>query len=79
VDALVNTIINIWFPQNAWKFLSSWATGGFSRTPWSYISMHMPILGIDSSYVQIPLEALMSVCVYSVCTVLRACSDLATV
>jgi hypothetical protein len=29
--ALVNTVMNFQVPQNVWKFLSSCATGGFSR------------------------------------------------
>jgi hypothetical protein len=29
--ALVNAILNLRFPQNAGKFLSSYTTGGFSR------------------------------------------------
>jgi hypothetical protein len=28
---LVNTVMNLWDPQNIWKFLSSCTTGGFSR------------------------------------------------
>jgi hypothetical protein len=31
--ALVNTVMNLWVPQNIKKFLSSCATGGFSRRP----------------------------------------------
>jgi hypothetical protein len=29
--ALVNTVMNLWIPQNAGKFLSSCTIGGFSR------------------------------------------------
>jgi hypothetical protein len=29
--ALVNTVMNLQVPYNFGKFLSSWATGGFSR------------------------------------------------
>jgi hypothetical protein len=29
--ALVNTVMNFRVPRNAWKFLSSCTTGGFSR------------------------------------------------
>jgi hypothetical protein len=29
--ALVNTVINLWVPENAEKFLSSCTTGDFSR------------------------------------------------
>jgi hypothetical protein len=29
--ALVNTVMNLWVPQNIGKFLSSCTTGGFSR------------------------------------------------
>jgi hypothetical protein len=28
---LVNTVMNLQFPQNVWKFSNSWATVGFSR------------------------------------------------
>jgi hypothetical protein len=30
LSALVNTVINLWFPQNAGKFLSSCIIDGFS-------------------------------------------------
>jgi hypothetical protein len=29
--ALVNTVMNLWVPENVGKFSSSCATGGFSR------------------------------------------------
>jgi hypothetical protein len=29
--ALMNTLMNLWIPQNIWNFLSSWVAGGFSR------------------------------------------------
>jgi hypothetical protein len=28
---LVNTVMNLRVPYNVWKFLSRWATGGFSK------------------------------------------------
>jgi hypothetical protein len=31
VKALVNTVMNLWVPENAGKFLNSCTIGGFSR------------------------------------------------
>jgi hypothetical protein len=41
---LVNTVMNLRFPQNVGKFLSSFTTGGFSRRSQAYESSYIKIL-----------------------------------